>query len=167
MGPIGTVKRDILPFVFTRGNVAMQLTEIKRVDRNKKHLKGSLTVKHGKHQTTEHARLTWNAKDEGFVLETNGVKTLYQDSETIDVEFTMKELHLHKKNMKLKMDKSIHEDKPLKEEEEEEEEVDEELEEQVDAIKVLQEQVEELTVQVDELTNEVEELKQKVADGKK
>merc|ERR1711907_689530 len=153
MGPIGTVKRSFLPFGFSRGNVDMHLSDIKRVDGDKEKLTALLTVKRGKHQKTEHARLTWNANHEGFVVKSSGVDTVIDDSGSIEVEFSMEELDLDKK-MKLKMDKSINEDNPLKEEEEVEEE---EEEEEVD-IKDLKEQLEELMEKVEGLMEKVEGL---------
>merc|ERR1711907_205523 len=160
MGPIGTVKRSFLPFGFSRGNVDMHLSDIKRVDGDKEKLTALVTVKRGKHQKTEHARLTWNAKHEGFVVKSSGVDTVIDDSGSIEVEFSMEELDLDKK-MKLKMDKSINEDNPLKEEEEEEEveeEVEEEEEEEEVDIKDLKEQLEELMEKVEGLEDDVEKL---------
>merc|ERR1711907_277449 len=155
MGPIGTVKRSFLPFGFSRGNVDMHLSDIKRVDGDKEKLTALVTVKRGKHQKTEHARLTWNAKHEGFVVKSSGVDTVIDDSGSIEVEFSMEELDLDKK-MKLKMDKSINEDNPLKEEEEEEE-VEEEVEEEEEEEEEADEEAEEADEEAEEDDEEAEE----------
>ena len=141
MGPIGTVRKSYLPFGFSKGNVDMQLTEIKRVDRDKELLTALVTVKNGKEYVTESATLKWNVKREGFVVRSNGVKTLYSDSDTIKVEFSIEEINLHE-TLTLKINKLINDVNKLKEHVDELKEDHEELEKDVDELKEDHEELE-------------------------
>jgi hypothetical protein len=114
MGPIGTVRQSYLPFGYSRGKVDMQLTEITRVNGSKANLTALITVKHGEKYVTEHATLTWNDKYEGFVLKSNGVKTLYSESDNIKVEFSMKDINLDE-TVTLKINELINDVNKLKE----------------------------------------------------
>ena len=143
MGPIGTVRQLYLPFGYSKGNVDMQLGFIKRVGGDKKLLTAELTVKHGKNQVTESVTLTWDDSLKGFVATSSGVKTLYRDSDTIKVVFSINKLNLNKA-MTLIINKLINDEHPLKQEEE------------VD--------IDELNDIVDELILKVEGLKKKVKD---
>ena len=142
MGPIGTVRQSYLPFGYSKGNVDMQLTEITRVNGSKENLTALVTVKHGKEYVTEHTTLTWNDKEEGFVLKSNGVKTLYRDSDTIKVEFSIEELDLSN-NMELKINKLINDVNKLKEH-----------------VKDIKEDIEVIDASLNDLTDDVEDLTQ-------
>ena len=69
MGPIGTVRKSFIPFGYSSGNIHMQLTHIRRVNRNKEMLTALVTVKYGEKHVTESAKLTWNAEIKAFGLE--------------------------------------------------------------------------------------------------
>jgi uncharacterized protein YoxC len=119
----------------------MQLTEIKRVDGDKELLTALVTVKNGKEYVTESATLKWNVKREGFVVRSNGVKTLYSDSDTIKVEFSIEEINLHE-TLTLKINKLINDVNKLKEDVDELKEDHEELEKDVDELKEDHEELE-------------------------
>ena len=152
MGPIGTVRKSYLPFGFSKGNVDMQLTKIKRVDRDKELLTALVTVKNGKEYVTESATLKWNVKEEGFDVRSNGVKTLYSDSDTIKVEFSIEEINLDE-TLTLKINKLINDVNKLKEHVDELKEDHEELEKDVDELKDVDEVIDAC---LNDLTDNVE-----------
>jgi hypothetical protein len=84
----------------------MQLTKIRRVNRNKESLTALITVKHGNDQVTESATAKWSSTEEGFKVVSSGVSAIIDDEDSISVVFDMSDLGL-KKTLNLKLDESV------------------------------------------------------------
>ena len=106
MGPIGTVRRSFLSSAYSRGNVKMQLNNIKRVGSDKESLTGLLTVKYGSNQVTESATAKWSSSDGGFKIESSGVSTTIDGENSISVVFNMSSLSLTK-TLSLNLDSDV------------------------------------------------------------
>ena len=64
MGILADVRKNRLPIGYSRGNVEMQLTGIKRVGADKEQLSASIVVKHNNSQNTHNNKTTHNRQNE-------------------------------------------------------------------------------------------------------
>ena len=106
MGILGDVRKNRLPISFSRGNVEMQFTEIKRVDGDKEQLSASIVVKHNNSQETVSATMEWDSDEKVFVVDAEGITASVGDSGSLEVTFNLSSLNLEK-TMTLKADSSV------------------------------------------------------------
>ena len=106
MGVLRDVRKNRLPIGYSKGNVEMQFTEIKRVDGDKNQLSASIVVKRNNNQETVSATLDWDSGDKVFVVDAEGITASVGDSDFLDVTFTLSSLSLEK-TMTLKADSSV------------------------------------------------------------
>ena len=106
MGVLRDVRKNRLPVGYSKGNVEMQFTEIKRVDGDKNQLSTSIVVKRNNTQETVSATLDWDSGDKVFVVDAEGITASVGDSDFLDVTFTLSSLSLEK-TMTLKADSSV------------------------------------------------------------
>lgn len=106
MGILGDVRKNHLPIGFSRGNVEMQLTGIKRVGADKEQLSASIVVKHNNSQETVSATLEWDSDEKVFVVDAEGITASVGDSGSLEVTFNLPSLNLEK-TMTLNADSSV------------------------------------------------------------
>ena len=106
MGVLGDVRKNRLPIGYSKGNVEMQFTEIKRVDADKEQLSASIVVKRNNTQETVSATLDWDSDEKVFVVDAEGITASVGDSDSLEVTFDLSSLSLEK-TMTLSKDSSV------------------------------------------------------------
>jgi hypothetical protein len=106
MGVLGDVRKNRLPIGYSKGNVEMQFTEIKRVDADKEQLSASIVVKRNNTQETVSATLDWDSDEKVFVVDAEGITASVGDSDSLEVTFSLSSLSLEK-TMTLSSDSSV------------------------------------------------------------
>ena len=106
MGVLGDVRKNRLPIGYSKGNVEMQFTEIKRVDADKEQLSASIVVKRNNTQETVSATLDWDSDEKVFVVDAEGITASVGDSDSLEVTFDLSSLSLEK-TMTLSSDSSV------------------------------------------------------------
>jgi hypothetical protein len=106
MGVLGDVRKNRLPIGYSKGNVEMQFTELKRVDADKEQLSASIVVKRNNTQETVSATLDWDSDEKVFVVDAEGITASVGDSDSLEVTFDLSSLSLEK-TMTLSKDSSV------------------------------------------------------------